>query len=54
LLFGGLSAQVFGDVEDPVIARVNFSFGAYMAYLIGLILVSLVILRWRYASRDDL
>jgi ABC-2 type transport system permease protein len=53
LLFLGLSAHLFGDVNDRVVERANFSFSAYMAYLVGLILVSLVILRWRYAPRDD-
>jgi len=53
LLFVGLSDHLFGDVNDVVVERVNFSFADYMAYLIGLILVNLVILRWRYAPRDD-
>jgi ABC-2 type transport system permease protein len=53
LLFLGLSSHLFGDVDDYVVERIGFSFAAYMAYLIGLILVSLVILRWRYAPRDD-
>jgi ABC-2 type transport system permease protein len=52
LLFVGLCDHVFGDVHDPVVDRVGFSFAAYMAYLIGLVLVSLAILRWRYAPRD--
>ncbi len=52
LLFAGLSAHVFGDVDDHVVARAHFSFVAYLAYLIGLILVSLAVLRWRYAPRD--
>jgi ABC-2 type transport system permease protein len=53
LLFLGLSAHLFGDVDDRVVERVNFSFAAYMAHLIGLMLVSLVILCWRYVPRDD-
>jgi ABC-2 type transport system permease protein len=53
LLFEGLSSHVFGDISDPVLERVDFSFAAYMAYLIGLIVVSLAILRWRYSPRDD-
>ena len=53
LLFLGLSAHLFGDVEDLVIERVNFSFGAYVGYMVALIVISLVILRWRYAPRDD-
>jgi ABC-2 type transport system permease protein len=53
LLFVGLSSHVFGDVNDRGVEQIDFSFAAYMAYLIGLIFVSLVILRWRYAPRDD-
>jgi ABC-2 type transport system permease protein len=53
LLFTGLSDHVFGDVNDYVIDRVNFSFAAYVSYMIALILLSLVILRWRYTPRDD-
>ncbi|HEV2066665.1 MAG TPA: ABC transporter permease [Thermomicrobiales bacterium] len=53
LLFVGLSAHLFGDVDDRVVERVNMPFAAYIAYMIGLILVSLVILRWRYAPRDE-
>jgi ABC-2 type transport system permease protein len=53
LLFNGLSDHLFGDVDERVVERANFSFAAYTAYLIGLIVVSLVILRWRYAPRDD-
>lgn len=53
LLFVGLSDHLFGDVEDRVVERVNMPFAAYMAYMIGLILVSLVVLRWRYAPRDE-
>lgn len=53
LLFVGLSAHLFGDVDDPVLARVDFSFAAYLAYLLGLVFVSVVVLRWRYGPRDD-
>ena len=53
LLFQGLNAHLFGDVQDRVIARADFSFAAYVAYLVGLVLVSLILLRWRYAPRDD-
>jgi hypothetical protein len=53
LLFVGLSDHVFGDVNDYVVERVNLPFTAYMAYMIGLIVVSLMVLRWRYSPRDD-
>ncbi|HWV24773.1 MAG TPA: ABC transporter permease subunit [Thermomicrobiales bacterium] len=53
LLFEGLNAHLFGDVSDPVVARLDFSFGAYVAYLSGLVILSVGILRWRYAPRDD-
>jgi hypothetical protein len=53
LLFTGLNDHLFGDVDEYVVDRANFSFAAYMTYLIALILVSLLVLRWRYAPRDD-
>jgi ABC-2 type transport system permease protein len=53
LLFVGLSSHLFEDVNDRVVEQVGFSFAAYMAYLVGLIIVSLIVLRWRYAPRDD-
>jgi len=53
LLFDGLNSHLFGDVTDPVVMRLDFSFTAYLAYMIALIVVSIIILRWRYAPRDD-
>ncbi len=53
LLFQGLSDHLFGDVNERIVDRANFSFAAYVTYMIGLILLSLTILRWRYAPRDD-
>lgn len=54
LLFNGLNDRLFGDVNDYVIDRVNFSLATYVAYMIALIVLSLLIFRWRYATRDDI
>jgi len=53
LLFQGLSDHLFGDVNDTVLDRVGFSLPAYLAYLAALVLASILVLRWRYAPRDD-
>jgi ABC-2 type transport system permease protein len=52
-LFAGLSDHMFHDVDDWIIDRHDFSLGQYLAYMVGLIVVSIFFLRWRYAPRDD-
>jgi len=52
-LFAGLSDHMFHDVDDWIINRHDFSLGQYLAYMFGLIVVSILFLRWRYAPRDD-
>lgn len=52
-VFLGLSNHVFDDVTNSFVDHANFSFGAYVAYMISLIVISLLVLRWRYAPRDD-
>lgn len=52
-LFVGLSNHLFDDVQNAFVDHANFSLGAYLAYMTGLIIVSIIILRWRYAPRDD-
>lgn len=52
-VFLGMSDHLFSDVDSRVVDQAHFSFGAYFAYMIALIIVSLVILRWRYAPSDD-
>lgn len=53
LLFAGFNDHLFGDGDDYVIERIAFPPEAYLAYMIGLIVVSLIILRLRYAPRDS-
>jgi ABC-2 type transport system permease protein len=53
LLFLGLSAHLFGDVNDYVLERVSFPLGAYIGYMISVIVVCVGVLIWRYAARND-
>lgn len=53
LLFQGLSDHLFGDVDDYVLERIDLPLEAYIAYMIGLVVVCLGVLVWRYAPRDD-
>lgn len=53
LLFLGLSAHLFGDVEEVVLERVDFPIGAYIGYMAALVILCLAVLVWRYAPRDD-
>lgn len=52
-IFLGLSDHLFHDINSEIIDRVNFSLTDYLLYLGGLVIVSIIILRWRYAPRDD-
>ena len=53
LLFTGLNAHLFGGEVDPVVARLDFPLGAYLGYMAGVAVICLLVLRWRYAMRDD-
>jgi ABC-2 type transport system permease protein len=52
-VFVGLSDHLFSDVNNEVIDRVNFSLADYLIYMIAIIVISVILLRWRYAPRDD-
>jgi ABC-2 type transport system permease protein len=52
-LFAGLSDHMFHDVNDWIVNRNDFSLTQYLLYMFGLIVVSILFLRWRYAPRDD-
>ncbi|HYH12575.1 MAG TPA: ABC transporter permease subunit [Thermomicrobiales bacterium] len=53
LLFEGLSSHLFNDVNDPVVERVNWSLGAYVSYMITVIVACLLVLRWRYMPSNE-
>lgn len=53
LLFLGLNAHLFGDVDDYVLERVDFPLEAYIGYMIAVIVACVGVLAWRYAPRDD-
>lgn len=53
LLFTGMNAHLFGDVDDSVLDRVDLPLSAYIAYMVAVVIACLAVLRWRYAARDD-
>ncbi len=54
LLFNGMNAHLFGDVDDYVLDRVDLPLSAYIAYMLALVVACVAILRWRYAASDDI
>lgn len=53
LLFQGMSAHLFGDVQDAVLDRVDLPLSVYVGWMFTLTAICLVIFRWRYAQSDD-
>lgn len=51
-----LSIQLFDDATGPnrFVEQANLSLEGIVAYMLGLTLVAWVVLRWRYAPRDDM
>lgn len=52
-VFQGLSAHLFDDVNNPFVERAAFSVRELVTYMVGLVVVSVIVLRWRYAPSDD-
>jgi len=52
-VFEGISEHLFGDIESAAVDRADFSLQTYIVYVLALALVSIVIMRWRYAPRDE-
>lgn len=48
-----LSDNLFNDFDDEMIDRANFSTTFIVAYLLALSAFAWMVLRWRYAPRDD-
>lgn len=53
LLFKRMGAHLFGDVDNDVLDRVDLPLFAYVAYMLALVIACVVMLRWRYAARND-
>lgn len=54
--FLAISNHLFHDVDlsdNPMIERADLSLQAYLAFCAGVVLVGLLILRWRYSPRDE-
>jgi ABC-2 type transport system permease protein len=48
-----LSDNLFHDVEDEMVLRAGFSTPQIVGYFLALSALSWIVLRWRYAPRDD-
>ncbi len=52
-VFEGISNHLFGDVQSAAVDRADFSLRTYVIYVVALAVVSVLIMRWRYAPRDE-
>lgn len=54
-IVNSLSIHLFDDATTPnrFVEQAGFTFSGTVAYMLGLALLSWIILRWRYAPRDD-
>jgi ABC-2 type transport system permease protein len=52
-VFNGFMLEYLGTGESEIAPEVDFSAMQYLAYMIGLVVVSLLFIRWRYAPRDE-
>lgn len=51
--FQGVSDHLFDDVQNPNVERADLSLWFYVTYCLGLAVVSIIFMRWRYAPRDQ-
>ena len=54
-IVNSLSIHLFNDATTPnrLVEQAGFTFSGTVAYMLGMTLVSWIVLRWRYAPRDD-
>lgn len=52
-VFQGISGFLFDDVQNTVVDRADFPLQVYVIYVLALAAVSVLIMRWRYAPRDE-
>jgi ABC-2 type transport system permease protein len=52
-VFEGTANHLFGGVESAAVDRAGFSLQTYVIYVLALAVVSVLIMRWRYAPRDE-
>lgn len=52
-LFSSLYNHLFHDQETTFVRLANFSLAECLLFMAGYVVFSLIVLRWRYAPRDD-
>jgi ABC-2 type transport system permease protein len=52
-VFEGIADHLFGGVENAAMERAAFSLQTYVIYVLALAVISVAIMRWRYAPRDE-
>jgi ABC-2 type transport system permease protein len=51
--FEAISDHLFHDSTNPLVPQANLSLSLYVGYVLSLVVVGMLILRWRYRPRDE-
>jgi ABC-2 type transport system permease protein len=52
-VFNGFMIEFLGEGDSAFAREADFTAWQYLAFMIGLVLVAVLFIRWRYAPRDD-
>ena len=51
--FEGISNHLFNDSSNWAVERADLSLPLYLGYVLSLVAIGIIILRWRYSPRDE-
>jgi len=51
--FEGISNHLFNDSSNWAVERADLSLPLYLGYVLSLVVIGIIILRWRYSPRDE-
>lgn len=51
--FEAMSDHLFHDSSNPYVAQADLSLSLYLGYVLSLVVIGILILRWRYSPRDE-
>lgn len=51
--FEAISDHLFHDSTNPYVPRANLSLSLYLGYVSALVVIGILVLRWRYSPRDE-
>jgi len=51
--FEGISNHLFNDSSNWAVERADLSLSLYLGYVLSLVAIGIIILRWRYSPRDE-